>query len=702
MKKFLLRTVGVTVIAILALATGIQNSQADAAPYITLTNSNNNWTVQTGTQLSFTAQVYPLNYRTLNRIEIREGNSVLASCSIQNTCYYSLSSVKNGTTFLQAVGYDVNGTLLYSQVMSLQGVATYNNGYNNYQVPTVTLSASSYDVDATANSGMYIQSRATDNSVIRDVRIYRVDDWTLQMTNTCNNNPFDCTTNFYPTFSSSDAGKTYTYEARATDAEGNTGYSSRITVHVRGNFSQTSGNQMPGVYLDRGTVPEQVGVNSTVHIRADGWDNEGVSRVSVYVTRQSYIGDGFTSNDTYQFPFSRHCYTVLHNLSCTLDIANFQNFANQNFYVWAEVIDTNGQRAVSNIYSMRVGNTSNGNISSNDQLPGIYIDPAKVPSTIAPNQGLSIRADGWDNEGLSRMSVNVVPRQYWNGYGNMYSQYTFNRTCDLGYNTHNATCTLDISNFNSYIGQSFDVWADVLDTNGHRVYSQFFTFTVGNNNGYYPYPIDNYNPSVAPWVETQVPSYSMQEDKTTVVTGRATSQNGIWGMEVRALPSWSNETISRTCILTTTANSVQTCSLTIGPFTGHAGQSVKVWTIAWDNRTGMGGSSDSKTISVTARPVVNNAPVLNVSASSSSIPANQTVTFKANTSDENGIKKIDMYVNARVVKTCTGTTTCEVSGSYPKYSGTSVSYGAKVWDKTGKSTWSGYQYVKVTRASQTR
>lgn len=82
---------------------------------------------------------------------------------------------------------------------------------------------------------------------------------------------------------------------------------------------------------------------------------------------------------------------------------------------------------------------------------------------------------------------------------------------------------------------------------------------------------------------------------------------------------------------------------------------------------------------------------------------NQTVTWNANAESSTGISKIDMYVNARIVKTCLNTSFCNYSGGpFPNYAGTSVSYAVKAWDRTGNSVWSGYSFISIRPTEERR
>jgi len=69
----------------------------------------------------------------------------------------------------------------------------------------------------------------------------------------------------------------------------------------------------------------------------------------------------------------------------------------------------------------------------------------------------------------------------------------------------------------------------------------------------------------------------------------------------------------------------------------------------------------------------------------------QNITFTANGADDNGIQRIELYVNGDVVQTCNGSGTCSYTGG--PYSASSLTYGAKLIDNLGNSTWNGYKTI---------
>lgn len=74
---------------------------------------------------------------------------------------------------------------------------------------------------------------------------------------------------------------------------------------------------------------------------------------------------------------------------------------------------------------------------------------------------------------------------------------------------------------------------------------------------------------------------------------------------------------------------------------------------------------------------------------------NEKVTFTATASDPDGLKNIEILVNAKLVKTCMKSPCTYTGGPYPNYEGTAVAYGANAYDTSGSRAWTGYRAFAV-------
>jgi hypothetical protein len=72
--------------------------------------------------------------------------------------------------------------------------------------------------------------------------------------------------------------------------------------------------------------------------------------------------------------------------------------------------------------------------------------------------------------------------------------------------------------------------------------------------------------------------------------------------------------------------------------------------------------------------------------------ANETITVTANAQDQNGIRRIDLFVNGTLYKTCANVGSCSVTvGPFSDH--TTISYGATIVDNAGYAIWTGSKTV---------
>ncbi len=149
------------------------------------------------------------------------------------------------------------------------------------------------------------------------------------------------------------------------------------------------------------------------------------------------------------------------------------------------------------------------------------------------------------------------------------------------------------------VGNTYFYQATVTDAAGHKVSTELVPVKVVAK----PAPTPNPTPvTTTPHVGLNpvlaATPATLGANQVLNLNGTATNNNGVWGVEVRALPSWTNTALRNRCIL---GNKPTTgsCSMNIGSFAGHVGQSVKVWVIYWDAKTGLGYSSEMRTIRIT-------------------------------------------------------------------------------------------------------
>lgn len=156
------------------------------------------------------------------------------------------------------------------------------------------------------------------------------------------------------------------------------------------------------------------------------------------------------------------------------------------------------------------------------------------------------------------------------------------------------------------------------------------------------------------------------------------------------------------------------CGTTFGPFADNdigehkyeflvvnkVGNSIKPWGKFWvkagavstpqttPTSSGSGGSNETSG-GLTATITPNKTEALST----------DKIIFNVATEDDKLIKKIEILVNATLVKTCENVEVCEyIGGPYPNYAGTMVSYAANAYDVVGRQIFTGYKYLKITQA----
>jgi|GEM_PF-4517797 len=150
-------------------------------------------------------------------------------------------------------------------------------------------------------------------------------------------------------------------------------------------------------------------------------------------------------------------------------------------------------------------------------------------------------------------------------------------------------------------------------------------------------------------------------------------------------------------ILKATCTDKSECTLDLGPFPNQKVLGIfDFYAEAFDS-IGNKAFSDEITVDMWVQhPKTPNSPSLNVVTDKNSYNKDEKITFTAKSPAK--VKKMNILVNARIVKECADTDTCEyVGGPYPKYVGTSVSFGSNTYDSVGKRTWTGYKAVSIKK-----
>jgi len=99
---------------------------------------------------------------------------------------------------------------------------------------------------------------------------------------------------------------------------------------------------------------------------------------------------------------------------------------------------------------------------------------------------------------------------------------------------------------------------------------------------------------------------------------------------------------------------------------------------------------------LTAEAIDVTPPIVQVAFSPPNPTVADQIAFIASASDDEGLERIEILVNARLAKTCTASPCTYVGGPYPAGS---VNYGVNAYDRAGNRAWTGYSEFMVVLPS---
>ncbi len=217
--------------------------------------------------------------------------------------------------------------------------------------------------------------------------------------------------------------------------------------------------------------------------------------------------------------------------------------------------------------------------------------------TLSSDETGTVRINATVRDNVAIESVKLYRTNPQSGREEGLSGITFTpSTAGVECNTSKTVCTLNHSTLipGVFAGYSVPYYAKIKDTAGNE--TQTASVSVRVNARTTTPPSTRTVPTV-----TITPSRTTASPRNTItLSASASSEGGVYAVEVRALPSWSSVTTKKRCTLSS-APRTGTCSLDIGPYTDRAEGTIKVWAIAWDNTSGLGGNSGEKTVTLTVR-----------------------------------------------------------------------------------------------------
>jgi len=310
-----------------------------------------------------------------------------------------------------------------------------------------------------------------------------------------------------------------------------------------------------------------------------------------------------------------------------------------------------------------------------------------VPGGSSVNQNSSISLSTTDNKTAYNKDESFTLYAYSTDYDgiqriDLYANGLLLNSCTPS-NPTSYTCSATVrgSNYTSN-SMSLPLQAKMTDRYGNTSWSSTKYVQInGTADNYYTVVKINLSPNKL--------SYTRQE--TFTVSAEATDGHGIQKMEI-----YVNNSLWQSC--NTGYGTTASCSATVSAanypsniyslpirirVTDNTGN------VVWSATRGVT-ITDTATTPITGQEADVKGNLSISSTADSGYVSGQQITFTANGSDGNGIERLELYVNANLVKTCYGESTCSYTGSYTD---NSLTYGAKMTDNLGNTIWNGYKTI---------
>ncbi|MFA6099825.1 MAG: Ig-like domain-containing protein [Patescibacteria group bacterium] len=430
------------------------------------------------------------------------------------------------------------------------------------------------------------------------------------------------------------------------------------TLYLNTNYNSTSNSL--STWFDS-TASSNMGYNETKSVTSYGTAVNGLRQLDLYANN-SLVG------------------------TCTYsDIANSTQSCSRSIYAsnYSQGTYVTLKSKATDRYGYTVWSTSNPQIyvtnsssnNNNNTNATVTLSTSDSKTSYGLSETFTLNAYANDSDGIRRIDL--------------YANNVLVNTCTLS-NTTYGNCSANVVGSN-YTGSSMSLplQAKVTDVNYNTVLSDIKYVQVGgsnnNNNN------NNYNTTVTLSLSPNQTSFLRNE--TFTVTGNASDGNGIQKMEI-----YVNNSVWQTC--NSSYGTSASCSANVSGSNYSSVTSLPIQIRVTDNNSNVVWSdttyvqlTDSNNNNNQVTNNQNNVPgTLSVSSNADNgYTSGQNITFTANGADDNGIQKMEIYVNANVVQTCNGTGTCSYTGG--PYSASSLTYGAKLIDNLGNATWNGYKTI---------
>lgn len=414
---------------------------------------------------------------------------------------------------------------------------------------------------------------------------------------------------------------------------------------------QDSGNSGNTVYsLSPADRDLQTNENFLFTINASNPD--GLNRIDIYVN------DNKVQTCDYSYAYG--------NRECTYRIYGSNYPVGSNLYVYAKVTDSSYNTIQTYNRNYRIVSSGSSNGGTGD-YPATWSWSDPNQSQVSTSESVVYHVGAWDNDGLNRIDiyVNGILAQSCNfGTSNAYG----NRECQF---------TLNGGNYKN--GDQVYVNAKAVDAQGRESWASARTYSVTGG-------LTSYN-NRSSWIWSDPNVSEIYGSQNVTFYVGAWAQNGIRKIEIIG-----NGAVMKTCDLGYNAYGNQQCSIavaTTSPGTTYVSYSGRI-----TDGNGNIFNSDTKSFTIrngTTQTSDVGGTVSMTSDHDSGYDASDTIKFSATGQDSDGLDRLELMVNGRLVKTCY-TESCSFTGG-PYADRTSVTYGARLVDSKGYAYFTGYKTI---------
>ncbi len=478
--------------------------------------------------------------------------------------------------------------------------------------------------------------------------------------NTCN---FTLDTN-YPN------GSTIAFNVRAVDVNGRDGwtwlgaydiadYGYNTYTNNTNNSSDISVNLSVDSWSGNGS-------NSSAYVKALGMSTYGLNRLDLYANGSLYRTCTF--NQAYG------------SQTCAVSVwaSSFPYTTTVPLYVVAT--DANGRQANSNTLNLNFSNnTSNGtNVNNyNGNLSAWFGADVTNNQELRRDLTQVVTVYGQSSNGLNKLEI------YAND--NLVQQCTFGNVAN---SQQSCQTTLYGSNYSE--GSSVYLKARATDLNGNVAWTSgtLYVRITGNGSG---------SGNATVYTTVSPSDNNWNRNTSRYITAYGSDSDGLRRLEI-----FMRGVSYKSCEFGD-AYGTQSCSVTVNGYDNTAGSNVEISARATDRYGNTTWSSSQYFLMTNDGGNQNGTVTLTASPDKTTYLRTDTVQISASATDNDTIKRIDVYANGSIVNTCTAPSwntsyTCSANVYLNNYlaGATQIPVQAKVTDIYENAVWSNTKYLNVT------